>query len=182
MTFTFLAANTTITVVLSVIALLVLLVLAFFLFSFFNLYIQAWSSGAYISPVNLIMMRLRSINPKLITMAYIQSRRAHLEEITVDKLETHYLSGGDVINVVNALIAANNAGIKLDYKKACAIDLAGRDVFEAVKMSVMPKVIDCPDPAFGRTTIDAVAKDGIQLRVQARVTVKASIEKLIGVY
>ena len=179
-TFTVLAISNAMKIGVSVIALLVLLVLAFFLFSFFNLYIQAWSSGAYISPVNLIMMRLRSINPKLITMAYIQSRRAHLEEITVDKLETHYLSGGDVINVVNALIAANNAGIKLDYKKACAIDLAGRDVFEAVKMSVMPKVIDCPDPAFGRTTIDAVAKDGIQLRVKARVTVKASIEKLIG--
>jgi len=175
-----LAAADMATVIFGIIAAIIVIVVLFFVFSFFNLYIQAWSSGAHISPINLVMMRLRSINPKLITLAYIQSKKAHLNDVTVEKLETHYLSGGDVINVVNALIAADNADITLDYKKACAIDLAGRDVFEAVKMSVMPKVIDCPDPAFGRITIDAVAKDGIQLRVKARVTVKASIEKLIG--
>ncbi len=155
------------------------LILLTFGFSFISLYLQAWSSGAYVGPFNLVMMRLRNVNPKLIVLAYIQARKSQMD-ISLDELERHYLQGGDVLNVINALIAANNASIRLDYPKACAIDLAGRDVFEAVKMSVLPKVIDCPNPASGRQTIDAVAKDGIQLKVKARVTVRTSIDKLIG--
>lgn len=159
---------------------LVLLAVIIFSLNFLSLFIQSWSSGAYISPMNLIFMRLRNINPRLIVQAYIQVVRAKLPNIDTDTLETHYLAGGDVINVINALIAAKNAKIDLDFNKAAAIDLAGRDVCEAVRTSVNPKVIDCPNPASGRQTIDAVAKDGIQLRAKARVTVKADIDKLIG--
>jgi uncharacterized protein YqfA (UPF0365 family) len=100
--------------------------------------------------------------------------------ITVNDLETHYLARGNVINVVRALIAANKAGIELTFKKAAAIDLAGRDVLDAVKMSVNPRVIDAPDPTKGKDTVDAVAMDGIQLRAKARVTVKTNLDRLVG--
>jgi uncharacterized protein YqfA (UPF0365 family) len=162
------------------IAVLVLITIIIFSLNFLNLFIQTWSSGAYVSPPNLIFMRLRNVNPRLIVQAYIQIKKAGLPHITTDVLEAHYLAGGDVINVINALIAAKNANINLDFNKAAAIDLAGRDVCEAVRTSVNPKVIDCPNPTGGRLTIDAVAKDGIQLRAKARVTVKADIDKLIG--
>ncbi|MCH2206591.1 MAG: flotillin-like protein FloA [Lentisphaerales bacterium] len=164
-----------------VIAILVVIAIVIFSLNFLSLFIQTWSSGAYVSPMNLIFMRLRNINPRLIVHAYIQVKKANLPNITTDTLEAHYLAGGDVINVINSLIAAKNASIQLDFNKAAAIDLAGRDVCEAVRTSVNPKVIDCPNPAAGgRHTIDAVAKDGIQLRAKARVTVKADIDKLIG--
>jgi uncharacterized protein YqfA (UPF0365 family) len=101
-------------------------------------------------------------------------------QVDSDQLETHYLAGGDVIRVSKALIAANKANIPLNFQRAAAIDLAGRDVLDAVKTSVNPKVIDCPNPAMGRNTIDAVAKDGIQVRAKARVTVRANIERLVG--
>lgn len=163
------------------IAILVIIAIVIFSLNFLSLFIQTWSSGAYVSPMNLIFMRLRNINPRLIVQAYIQVKKANLPNITTDTLEAHYLAGGDVINVINSLIAAKNASIQLDFNKAAAIDLAGRDVCEAVRTSVNPKVIDCPNPAAGgRHTIDAVAKDGIQLRAKARVTVKADIDKLIG--
>jgi uncharacterized protein YqfA (UPF0365 family) len=100
--------------------------------------------------------------------------------IDSDLLETHYLAGGDVLRVSKALVAANKAGIELSFAKAAAIDLAGRDVLDAVKTSVNPKVIDCPNPEKGRRTIDAVAKDGIQLKARTRVTVRANIERLVG--
>ena len=163
-----------------VVAVIVFLALFIFCLNFLNLFIQSWSSGAYISPMNLILMKLRKINPRLIVLAYIQVVRAKLPNIDTDTLETHYLAGGDVINVINALIAARNAKIDLDFEKAAAIDLAGRDVCDAVRTSVNPRVIDCPNPTQGRQTIDAVAKDGIQLRAKARVTVKADLDKLIG--
>jgi uncharacterized protein YqfA (UPF0365 family) len=95
-------------------------------------------------------------------------------------LEAHYLAGGNVINVVQALIAADKANIDLSFQQAAAIDLAGRDVYDAVRTSVNPKVIDCPDPAKGTTMLDAVAKDGIRLLVKARVTVRANLERLVG--
>jgi uncharacterized protein YqfA (UPF0365 family) len=159
---------------------LVFLGVFIFCLNFLSIFIQSWSSGAYISPMNLILMRLRNINPRLIVQAYIQAVRAKIPDVDTDTLEAHYLAGGDVVGVINALIAAKNAKIELGFEQARAIDLAGRDVCEAVRTSVNPKVIDCPDPTQGRMTIDAVAKDGIQLKAKARVTVKADLNKLIG--
>ena len=156
------------------------LVVVIFSLSFLSLYLKAWSSGAHVSPASLIFMRLQKINPHMVVDAYIQVTKAKLQGIQIDTLQTHYLAGGDVINVIRALISARNAGIKLEFNQAAAIDLAGRDVQDAVRTSVNPKVIDCPDPQMGRMTIDAVAKDGIQLKCKARVTVQADIDKLIG--
>jgi uncharacterized protein YqfA (UPF0365 family) len=106
--------------------------------------------------------------------------QAGLREITTDRLEAHYLAGGDVPRVVRAMIVAHRAKIKLDWNTAAAIDLAGRNVLEAVQTSVEPKVIDCPDRGTGRNTLDGVAKDGIQLKARARVTVRTNLEQLIG--
>jgi uncharacterized protein YqfA (UPF0365 family) len=158
---------------------IILVILGLFL-HFIGIWIQAAMSGARVSFFSLIGMRLRKIPPALIVSARIQALKAGLN-ITTDQLEAQYLAGGDVINVVNALIAANKANINLSFEKAAAIDLAGRDVREAVRTSVQPKVIDCPDPA--KTPggmLDAVAKDGIRLLVKARVTVRANIDRLVG--
>jgi len=125
-------------------------------------------------------MKLRRVPPALIVDARIRLIKAGLA-LNTDDLEAHYLAGGDVINVVNALIAADKANIELPFQQAAAIDLAGRDVLEAVRTSVNPKVIDCPDPTKGGSgMLDAVAKDGIRLLVKARVTVRANIERLVG--
>ncbi len=165
------------------IALFLLIVAFAFCFPFlyfFGIWIRAKASNAEVSIINLIGMRLRKIPPALIVEALIRVNKAGLADIDTKSLETHYLSGGDILSVVNALIAADKAGITLNFKNATAIDLAGRDVFEAVRTSVNPKVIDCPDPTKGRQTIDAVAKDGIQLKAKARVTVRANIDRLVG--
>lgn len=167
----------TVALIIGGIAALVFIALAL---NYMSIFVKAWSSGAYVSFPNLIFMRLRRINTNLIVDAYIQVKKSNLQNISVDMLESHYLAGGDVINVIRALISARNAGISLDFQQAAAIDLAGRDVQEAVTTSVNPKVIECPDPSLGRNTIDAVAKDGIQLKAKARVTVQANIDKLIG--
>jgi uncharacterized protein YqfA (UPF0365 family) len=124
-------------------------------------------------------MWLRRVDTRAIVLSKITAIQAGLTLTTTD-LESHYLAGGRVPNVVRALIAANRANIELSLQTATAIDLAGRDILEAVQTSVNPKVIDCPDPSKGRDTIDAVAQDGIQLRAKARVTVRANIERLIG--
>lgn len=168
----------------SVIAVLALLVVVFivvfpFLY-FFSVWVRAWASNAPVSIMNLIAMKLRKIPPALIVEALIRVKKAGMQYVDTDDLESHYLAGGDILSVVNALIAADKAGIQLDFQKAAAIDLAGRDVLDAVRTSVNPRVIDCPDPAKGRQTVDAVAKDGIQLRAKARVTVRANIDRLIG--
>lgn len=147
---------------------------------FFNVWIRAWASQAHVSLGNLIAMRLRHVPPTLIVEALIRLKKAGLDYVKTDALEAHYLAGGDILSVVNALIAADKAGIALQFPQATGIDLAGRDVFDAVRTSVNPKVIDCPDPSKGRLTIDAVAKDGIQLKVKARVTVRTNIDRLIG--
>ncbi len=147
---------------------------------FINLWIQAFSSGAGVSMISLIGMYLRKVDMRTITLAKIQLVKAKVQEISTNDLESHYLAGGRVINVVHAIIAANRAAIELDWKKACAIDLAGRDIIDAVRTSVDPKVIDVPNPKFGKQTIDAVAKDGIQLKAKARVTVRTNIRQLIG--
>ncbi|NQZ57455.1 MAG: flotillin-like FloA family protein, partial [Lentisphaeraceae bacterium] len=119
-----------------VIVILVAIAIFIFAMNFLSVFIQAWASKAYISPLNLVLMRMRGINPKLIVHSLIQVKQARLGEIESGTLESHYLAGGDVINVINALIAAKNANINLDFNKAAAIDLAGRDVLDAVRTSV----------------------------------------------
>jgi len=146
---------------------------------FFSLWFRALISGAPVGFLKLIGMWIRRVKPSVIVDSRIMLTKAGLA-IETDFLETHYLAGGDVIKVGKALIAANKANIPLDFQKAAAIDLAGRDVLDAVRTSVNPRVIDCPNPEKGRPTIDAVAKDGIQLKAKARVTVRANIERLVG--
>ncbi|MFT5239298.1 MAG: hypothetical protein ACI9OU_000585 [Candidatus Promineifilaceae bacterium] len=159
---------------------LILLVLFFVIIKFIGIWIRALSSGASVSLVTLIAMRLRRVPPSLIVDARIKLVKAGLHLSTND-LEAHFLAGGDVLNVVGALIAADKADIPLPFQRAAAIDLAGRDVLEAVRTSVNPKVIDCPDDSKGGNGwLDAVAKDGIRLLVKARVTVRANLERLIG--
>lgn len=165
-------------VALIVVGLLVLMMVAF-VANFFMLWLQALTSGARVTFWALIGMKIRKVDPRTIVLTRIQSVKAGLD-ISTDQLETHYLSGGHVRNVVNALIAANRARIELPWNTACAIDLAGRDILDAVNTSVNPKVIDCPNPEMGRATIDAVAQDGIQLRAKGRVTVRANIARLVG--
>lgn len=157
---------------------LIVIVFAVILFFYFvpvGLWITAIAARVRISLASLVGMRLRKIPPNLIVNALINAQKAGLD-ITSSMLETHYMAGGNVITVVNALIAADKAGIPLDFKRATAIDLAGRKVLDAVQTSVNPKVIDCP----AQGTIAAVAKDGIQLKAKARVTVRTNIERLVG--
>ena len=145
----------------------------------FTLWLQALAARAGVGIFELIGMRLRKVHLQTIVLARIQAVRAGLD-LTATQLETHYLAGGRPMNVVKALIAANRANINLTWKLATAIDLAGRDILEAVQTSVNPKVIDCPSNTSGKTTIDAVAKDGIQVKARARVTVRANIDRLVG--
>jgi uncharacterized protein YqfA (UPF0365 family) len=166
------------------VALLVIVILVAFVFfllflKFFRLWLQAKLSRADVKFSELIGMWLRKVDIRTIVLSKITAIQAGLTLTTTD-LESHFLAGGRVPNVVRALVAANRANIDLSLKTATAIDLAGRDILEAVQTSVNPKVIDCPDPAKSRGTIDAVAQDGIQLKAKARVTVRANIERLIG--
>jgi uncharacterized protein YqfA (UPF0365 family) len=158
-----------------------LIILGFLLlfFRFFGLWFRALLSGASVGMGKLIGMWLRHVNPGVIVDSRIMLSKAGIE-VDSDMLETHFLARGDVLKVSRALVAANKANIPLPFQRAAAIDLAGRDVLEAVRTSVNPKVIDCPDTTKGKYTIDAVAKDGIQLQVKARVTVRANIERLVG--
>lgn len=158
---------------------IVVVVLLSIFFYFLKVWVRAWMSGAYISLLNLLGMKLRNVPPTLIVDARIRAVKAGLE-LNTDQLEAHFLAGGDVINVVQALIAADKANIELTFQRAAAIDLAGRDVYDAVRTSVNPKVIDCPDPAKGAAMLDAVARDGIRLLVKARVTVRANLARLVG--
>ncbi len=149
------------------------------LFRFFGLWFRAILSGAPVGMLRIIGMALRRVNPTVVVDSRIFLTKAGIKVDTA-QLETHYLAQGDVVRVSHSLVAANKANIPLDFQRATAIDLAGRDVLEAVKTSVNPKVIDCPNPEKGKTSIEAVAKDGIQLKVKARVTVRANIERLVG--
>jgi uncharacterized protein YqfA (UPF0365 family) len=155
------------------------LILVGVFFYFLKLWIQALTSGARVGLFNLVAMKLRRVPPSLIVEARIRLVKAGIG-LETDPLEAHYLAGGDVIQVINAMIAADKAGIPLTYQNACAINLAGRDVHAAVQTSVNPKVIDCPDPARGTTMLDAVAKDGIRMLVKARVTVRTNLKQLVG--
>jgi uncharacterized protein YqfA (UPF0365 family) len=157
----------------------VVLVLGVVVASFIKLWIQAWFADAPVSMFTLIAMRLRRVNANVIVNARINANKAGLG-LSVDDMEAHYLAGGNVVRVVQAQIAASKANIQLDFARCCAIDLAGRDILEAVRTSVNPKVIDCPDPARGADVVSAVAMDGIQLKAKARVTVRTNIETLVG--
>ena len=145
----------------------------------FMLWIQSIASNATVSLTSIVFMRLRKVNPQIIVTARITAKKAGLD-ISADKLEAHFLAGGHVVRVTNALIAASKAGIPLNFDRACAIDLAGRDVYEAVATSVNPKVIDVPAGGSGRSTIDGIAGDGIQLKVKARITVRTALDRLVG--
>ena len=143
-----------------------------------GLWIQAGVSIGWgkIGMIKLVIMRIRKIPPKMVADGIINLHRAGLDFVISEELETHFLAGGNVLNVVDALIAADKANITLDFKTATAIDLAGRDVKEAVQTSVYPKVIDCPIDG----KVSAVAKDGIELKAKARVTVRTNIDQLVG--
>lgn len=155
-----------------ILGLVLLAVLLFFLFVPVGLWISALASGVKIGIIQLVGMRLRRVAPAKIVLPMIKATKAGIA-VKVNQLEAHYLAGGNVDNVINAMIAAERAEIAMTFEKASAIDLAGRDVFEAVKMSVTPKVIET-------TLISAVAQDGIELLVKARVTVRTNIDRLIG--
>jgi uncharacterized protein YqfA (UPF0365 family) len=159
---------------------------AIILINYGKLWFQAYMSSADISVWSLIGMDMRRVRKQVIVDAKIMAAQAGLDinrrtGISTQRLEAHYLAGGDVHRVIRAIIAAHRARIDLDCDRAAAIDLAGRDVVDAVQTSVQPKVIDCPDPRRGgKATLSAIAKDGIELRVKARVTVRTNLEQLIG--
>ncbi|MBU1171789.1 MAG: flotillin-like protein FloA [Proteobacteria bacterium] len=155
-----------------VIILIAVVVMVFFVGSSIKLWIQALVSGAHVGILNIVFMRFRKVPPKLIIESLIMAVKAGIE-LDTDGLESHYLAGGNVTRLVQALIAADKANINLKFNQAAAIDLAGRNVLEAVQMSVNPKVIETPK-------IAAMAKDGIQLKAIARVTVRANIDRLVG--
>ncbi|MFP4282042.1 MAG: flotillin-like protein FloA [Opitutales bacterium] len=164
---------------------LALLFFFFLVVSFLGVFIKAWSSGAYVGPWPLIAMRFfRKLPYSLIVDARIMATKAGMT-ISTDQIETHYMAGGDIIQTTQSLINAQKAGIPLGWDRACAIDLATKgtekSVLEAVRTSINPKVIDCPNPkSSGRNTIDGVAKDGIQVKVKARVTVRTNLEHYVG--
>ena len=151
----------------------ILLLIVFFHYVPFFLWLSAKVSGVHVSLIQLFLMRIRNVPPHVIVPAMIEAHKAGLRTITRDELEAHYMAGGHVEKVVHALVSASKANIELSFQMATGIDLAGRDVFEAVQMSVNPKVIDTPP-------VTAVAKDGIQLIAKARVTVRANIRQLVG--
>jgi uncharacterized protein YqfA (UPF0365 family) len=161
------------------VALVVFLVIIFVFFNFVQLWIQSLLTGAGIGIVDMIRMKLCRVDYTLIVQQKIALVQAGVK-ITTQEMEAHYLSKGDVKKVARAVIAAHKAGMDLPWRVAAAIDLAGRDVYEAVKRSVDPKVIDCPDPTKGRATLDGVCKNGIQLRARARVTVRTKLDRLVG--
>ncbi|HYD02098.1 MAG TPA: flotillin-like protein FloA [Phycisphaerales bacterium] len=172
-------STNTIWLIVGIVGGILFLVVALFLFQFLNLWVQAWFSGAKVSLFDLIGMRLRKVDPRVIVLSRIRAVKAGLD-VRTDQLETHYLSGGRVQNVITAIISAQKAHIPLTWDTATAIDLAGRDIVDAVQTSVNPKVIDCPAQNGPRSTIDAVAQDGIQLKAKARVTVRTNIQRLVG--
>ncbi|MCA9127359.1 MAG: flotillin-like protein FloA [Planctomycetales bacterium] len=172
-------------VVIGLLALLALFVVVSF-FAFGALWVQAFAASARVSMFSLIGMYFRQVKAPMIVHAKIMAAQAGLDissknGIQTQRLEAHYLAGGNVMNIIQAIIAAQRAGIDLDFDRAAAIDLAGRDVQDAVRTSVHPKVIDCPDArASGKNTLSAIAKDGVELRVRTRVTVRTNLEQLIG--
>lgn len=171
----------TVAIMVGIFFVVVIGLIMFFLFlKHINLWIRCVVTKARIDPFTLIFMSFRKVNPNAIVDAKISAVQAGLDDVPTRAYEAHYLAGGNIQRVIRALIAAHRARIDLDWDTAAAIDLAGRDVLEAVRTSVDPKVIDCPDPRHGRTTLDGVAKDGIQLKARARVTVRTNLKQLVG--
>jgi len=162
---------------------LILLILGFIIITFFSIWLRALLAGAPVGFPTLVAMRLRGVPASVIVDARITAVKAGIE-LSANDLEAHYLAEGNIIQTVQALIAADKANIALDWQRACAIDLAtkgtGKSVLEAVRTSINPKVINCPDPAGGRSTIDGVAKDGIQVKARARVTVRSNLDNYVG--
>jgi len=159
---------------------LVALIFLIFIARFIGLYVQGWLANADVGLLQILTMWLRKVNPAVIVRAKIMAVQAKIPLLSSRDVEAHYLAGGNVLNVIRALIAANRAGLNLDFKIATGIDLAGRNVLEAVQTCVNPKIIDCPNPAAGKTEIAAVAKDGIQVLAKARVTVRTNLARLVG--
>ena len=158
---------------------LMALFIFFMIWSAFQLWMQSILSNAPVGLMSIVLMRFRKVDPNIIVTARITAKKAGID-ISTDKLEGHYMARGHVVRVVQALIAASKADIPLTFDRACAIDLAGRDVLDAVQTSVNPKVIDVPTPGTNPTTIDGVAGNGIQLKVKARVTVRTNLDRLVG--
>jgi uncharacterized protein YqfA (UPF0365 family) len=174
--------DTTVLVV-SIGALVAMLVLLAVLIRYLGLWVQCKMTGADISLMQLVLMSMRKVNPSVIVHAKImavQSGITSIYPISAKALQAHYLAGGNVPNVIRALIAAYRAHIEIDWQTAQAIDLAGRDLLDAVRTSVNPKVIDCPNPAKSRGPLEAMAGDGIQVMVRARVTVRSNLKQLVG--
>ncbi len=173
-------------IVVGVICMLLAVAVLALCWNYLRLWFQAFVSNVPMNPLSLVGMSLRQVNPKTIVDAKIRAQQAGVGTdpttgITTRRLEAHYLAGGNVPRVILAIIAAHRADIDLDFDRAAAIDLAGRDVLDAVQTSVNPKVIDCPDPANSpKTTLSAVAKNGVELKIRARVTVRTNLSQLIG--
>src|SRR3989440_4624619 len=171
------------TIIIWIIAGVIILVFFLLMFNFFFIWLRALSAGARVTFLELIALRLRGVPVGMIVDTRITAVKSGLA-VSIDDLSTHYLAGGNVEMVILSLIAARKAGINLDFDRACAIDLAtkgtGKTVYEAVKTSVNPRVIDAPNPTSGKTTIDGVAKDGIVVKARARVTVRTHLERFVG--
>ncbi len=160
---------------------LLLVALVLLVGRYFSLWLQANISGVRTRLIALVLMSLRNIDPQVIIRCQVMAYQAGLEHISRDAIEAQYLAGGDVNRVMLAIIAAHRSGLDLDWNTAAAIDLAGRDILDAVRVSVNPRVIDCPDPQGGHgDTLDGVARDGIQLQVRVRVTVRTNLSQLVG--
>ena len=160
---------------------ILLLAIVIIVAKYFDIWVRAFFSRAHVPMLTLMTMSLRKVNPRAVVDSKIMAIQAGIRGITTQGLEAHYLAGGNIRRVIQSLIVAHRANIELDWETASAIDLAGRNVLEAVQTSVDPKVIDCPNPKIsGRTTLDGVAKDGIQLKARARVTVRTNLAQLIG--
>jgi uncharacterized protein YqfA (UPF0365 family) len=155
------------------------LIILIIFFNFFRLWLQSFLTGARIGFIDLIGMKLRNVDYAMIVRQKIALVQAGVK-VTTEDMEAHFLARGNVPKTATAVIAAHKAGMDLPWKTAAAIDLAGRDILDAVKTSVNPKVIDCPDPSKGRQFLDAVCRNGIQLRAKARVTVRTKLERLVG--
>lgn len=168
------------------IAVLLAIALIAIVWRYGRLWFQAYMSQADIGMMALVAMGFQQVDSRTIVDAKIRAKQAGLDMdreagISTRRLSAHYLAGGNVLNVIHAIIAAERAGIDLDFDRAAAIDLAGRDVRDAVQTSVRPKVIDCPDPErSGKMTLSAIAQDGVELKARARVTVRTNLEQLIG--
>ena len=176
-------ASISIGAILAVVAVIAVIVVLFVIFSFFNTWLKAMLAGAPVSMVTLLAMRLRGVPYGQIVEARITAVKAGLD-LTIEDLQKHYLAEGALLQTIQALIAANKARMNMTWEDATRIDLAtkgtGKTVLEAVRTSINPKVIDCPAATSGKTSIDAVAKDGIQVKVKARVTVRTNLDKFVG--